>query len=544
MASFGCATRRFALQHAARLDAPDATVTASPARVSILRYSPALILFAIVIADARQHSDPDLWGHVLFGRQLLAHGSLPAGNPYSYSAPGFPWLRHEWLSEVLMGSIFDNFGTAGLKLLKFICTAGTICFLASAESETSALALVQISILLIVALILMPVMQFRPQLFDFLSMSAIIALLARDQRHGTARLWLAIPLLAIWSNLHGGFFIGLVAMGVFGAATMLEEFWSCRRFRRGLGILAITAAAAASTLCTFLIPVARDTWYTLIHSLLNPMTRYTIGDWIPLIPSLINAPSGSVDQKYFVLVLLFFAAAFVSVVLTPKGGDFPLIAVAAVMLAAAFTAVRNIPIAVIAIAPVFANHLGLLVNPHEATDADSSGAPAMPRAGRVAIEVIVAVVAILFARSNGVLSPGIDASDYPARAVDFMKTHGLKGNVLADYAWGQYVIWHSAPDSKVFIDSRYDLGYRPAVISDYMELERGDAGGAHTLASYPHDFVLVKNGSPAARLMNSEPGWRLIYSDEVAVLYARSGSAAASIAGVPVSGVGDRADFP
>jgi len=73
-------------------------------------------------------------------------------------------------------------------------------------------------------------------------------------------------------------------------------------------------------------------------------------------------------------------------------------------------------------------------------------------------------------------------------AVDFMKTHGLKGNVLADYAWGQYVIWHAAPDSKVFIDSRYDLGYPPAVVADYMELERGAAGGAHTLAAYRHDF--------------------------------------------------------
>ena len=110
-----------------------------------------LVLFAIVIADARQHSDPDLWGHVLFGRQLLAHGSLPRDNPYSYSAPGFPWLHHEWLSEVLMGALFEKFGTAGLKLLKFACTAGTVSFIALAEAETIAPALVQLSILLAAA---------------------------------------------------------------------------------------------------------------------------------------------------------------------------------------------------------------------------------------------------------------------------------------------------------------------------------------------------------------------------------------------------------
>ncbi len=125
-----------------------------------------------------------------------------------------------------------------------------------------------------------------------------------------------------------------------------------------------------------------------------------------------------------------------------------------------------------------------------------------------------------------------------------MKDHGLKGNVLAEYAWGQYLIWHAAPESKVFIDSRYDLAYPPAVVADYMALDRAEAGGAHTLAAYPHDFVLVQHGKPAARLMDSEAGWRLIYHDEIASLYARIDSPAAHIAGVPVTGPKYRAQFP
>ena len=104
----------------------------------------------------------------MWGRELLAHGSLPRGNPYSYSAPDFRWLRHEWSSEVLMAAMFDTLGPIGLKLLKFACTAGTICFVASAESECGAPAMWQATILLVVALILAPVMQFRPQIFDFL----------------------------------------------------------------------------------------------------------------------------------------------------------------------------------------------------------------------------------------------------------------------------------------------------------------------------------------------------------------------------------------
>jgi hypothetical protein len=519
-------------------------VAARPARVSLLRDYPALVLFAIVIADAFQHGVPDLWGHVLWGRELLADGSLPLGNPYSYSAPGYPWLRHEWLSEVVMAAMFDRFGPFGLKVLKFLCSAGTISFIVVAESEGGAPVIVQVPILFGAALILLPTMQFRPQFFDFLALSAIIAMLARHNWRGSAPLWIAIPLVAIWSNLHGGFFLGLVAIGVYGAATMLEDRWSGRGFTRGLGILAIAAAAAASTLCTFLIPPARDTWYTVIHSILNPMTRYTIADWIPLVPSLLNAPSGSVEQKYFAFVVLFFVAAFVCVALTPKGGDLALVAVASVTVAMAFMAVRNIPIAAIAIAPVFANHLGLLVRAREDSATPVSSARVIPRAGRLAFEILIAVMAVVFARNYGVLSPGIDTSDSPVRAEAFMKDHGLKGNVLAEYAWGQYLIWQAAPASKVFIDSRYDLAYPPAVVADYMALDRGEAGSAHTLAAYPHDFVLVKNGKPAARLMGSEAGWRLIYHDQIASLYARIDSPAAHIAGVPVTGPKYRAQFP
>jgi hypothetical protein len=214
------------------------------------------------------------------------------------------------------------------------------------------------------------------------------------------------------------------------------------------------------------------------------------------------------------------------------------------VLAMAVAAERNIPIAAITIAPVFANHLGLLVGRRDLSTAPATNAREVPRAGRWVMEILIALVAITFARHDGVLTPGIDANGNPVRAMEFMKTHGLEGNVLAQYGWGQYVIWHGAPGMKVFIDSRYDLAYPPAVVWDWLKLANNLDGGAHTLAAYPHDFVLLSKDSPGIKVIDSQRDWRLIYSDDTARLYAPANSAAARLDGVPFADTSPPEFFP
>ena len=57
-------------------------------RNSLLRYSPAVVLLAILIADSNRHTDPDLWGHIRFGQAFIANRHLIDRDPYSYSAAG------------------------------------------------------------------------------------------------------------------------------------------------------------------------------------------------------------------------------------------------------------------------------------------------------------------------------------------------------------------------------------------------------------------------------------------------------------------------
>ncbi len=511
--------------------------TAAPSRlkrVSLLHYSPALIFIVIVVADMTRLADPDLWGHVRFGQDVLAQRHLIFYDQYSYSAPGHLFLDHEWLTDILMGAIYNAFGTVGLNLMKFACSAATILFLALAMEETESPARVQFAILIAASAPLATHLQFRAQIFTFALMSALLAILSRYNYRGRAPVWLAIPILAMWANLHGGFIMGLAALGTFTAVVFAQDLILGRGMRRAMWLLAITAA---STIATLANPYGVGTWQAVIHALGNPHTRTAIVDWLPLPQSLLfhwrQSHGWGVAAK--ILALAMFVALGVTFIQTPRGGDLALISIAALMIATAFLAVRNLPLAVIATVTPLARHTTLVLEARRER-LRLPVAPAKERSPTIN-QLMVAVAAFELLILTGLFSKKMAAGDpYPVGAISYMKEHRLSGNILADFQWGDYLIWHTAPASKVFVDGRYDTVYPPKVIDDYLAFSHGEVGGKETLLNYPHDFVLVgPQNDPPYKLVIAQPGWKQIYRDASCVLFARDNSAAAKLAPITVS---------
>jgi hypothetical protein len=516
-------------------------VSADRARVSLFRYSPALILIAIAVADATRLADPDLWGHVRFGQAVLDAGHIVRRDPYSYSAPGHLWLNHEWLSELIMAALYYRLGVFGLKLMKLACSASIVIFVAASESETGAPTLLQFAILLISAVTIAPQIQFRPQVFSFALLSALIYMLTREA-YGRRRapLWLAVPMLAIWANLHGGFILGIATLAVYSATAAVQDVVDRRGTARARRLGAITGASALVTIAT---PYGIGTWHAVLQALFNPYTRIVVADWQPLL----RMPAGSwrsesADALYIVLAIAPMALLLFSYALTPSKEDLPLVAVAAVMSAGAFVSVRNLPAAIIASAAPLARHLP------QALERRWPAIRNDPRAARHAPalnQAIIVACALATFWFTGLFSNRLAAAGpYPAAALAFMKDRGLGGNVLAQFGWGEYLIWHLEPGSKVFIDGRYDTVYPPEVVQQFLVFNYNQPGGDNALTAYPTDYVLIPPDIGARSLMDSRKDWRLIYSDDTARLYARANSPAARLDGVPVAGTAREITFP
>ena len=50
----------------------------------------AAVLLLAVFQFSENTVDPDLWGHVVFGRQMLHSGAVPKADIYSWTANGQP----------------------------------------------------------------------------------------------------------------------------------------------------------------------------------------------------------------------------------------------------------------------------------------------------------------------------------------------------------------------------------------------------------------------------------------------------------------------
>lgn len=513
---------------------------AGAARRSLLRYSPAIMLVIIAVADAGRFADPDLWGHIVFGRGVLSSGHLTRLDPYSYSAAGHVWNDHEWLTEVVLAWCYGTMGVIGLKLMKFLCTAATIVLIAMAQAETGAPETTQFVILITTAVALGAQMQFRPQLFTFTFLAATLWMLARDNYGRRARLWLVVPMMVLWVNFHGGFFIGLVTLAIYTGVATLRDLIEGRGRGHGLRLAAITVAAAAATIAT---PYGIENWRAVTHTLDNSLTRKLVLEWEPLW-FVMRASTHSAPSAWllYAVVLGLMGALAVTFALTPRGGDLPLVAVAALMIAAAFTSVRNMALAVIAVSGPLTRHAELTAARWRARPAAASAAPL--RQHRVN-QIVMTVIAVALMIDTGLFSPRLaEGIRYPAGAVAFMKARGLGGNLLCDFNWGEYLIFHVAPRSRVFIDSRYDLVYPPNVIRDYAEFYFGLPGANRVIDSYPHDLVLIPPDSSAWRVMTARRDWRLIYRDRDAGLFARADSPAARMPGLPEIGKAPPAYFP
>jgi hypothetical protein len=181
---------------------------------------------------------------------------------------------------------------------------------------------------------------------------------------------------------------------------------------------------------------------------------------------------------------------------------------------------RHLPIFAFAAVPLLAEHASLWIK--------SSGfvpglfAPERSvsrRQARLRYVVLILALGLSMVNVRKVVArqSQMEAREFPAAAVEFIRAENLPDPIFNWYDWGGYMIWKLYPERRVYIDGRADV-YGDAFMEEFLRASRGQGDWRATLARYGVRTVIVKPDSPLSSLLQKEEGWSKVFEDSQAIV--------------------------
>jgi hypothetical protein len=448
-------------------------------------------------------ADNDLWGHVFFGRAILAARTTPRVDAFAYTTSGQPWVDHEWLSQVVMGALYGSIGSAGLVVAKFLAAAGTgALVLARLRRRTASPTIWGVAGLLAIAAMARG-FGIRPQVLTYLLIALLLLLLDDYQRGRRGGLWFLPAVFLLWSNLHGGFVLGLAILGLFACADLLRQSRSPRPW------IVLSACVAATTLNPYGPHLLGYVWNELSRS-------HPISEWQ-------RATLGVEHMAFFSMLTLFLASLPLARNWRRDGWEAVLAFGIGVL---ALRHQRHTPVFALCAAAPLASQLESARQWVAQRAAFAFSPPARRLLGGAVIALAVTQLWLTAVRyhSHGA-KIFFDPTEYPVAAVSALRQSGVQGDIAVPLDWGEYVLWFLAPQVKVSLDGRFATVFPPVVVEDNFNFFAGRPGWRRLLEQYPTQAALIPAGGPCP--VRWLPDWRLVYRDSVAELYVKADSARA-----------------
>lgn len=460
-------------------------------------------------------ADPDLWGHIRFGSDIIERGEIPRSDAYSYTAYGKPWVNHEWAAEVIFAWLFRQWGRHGifaLRIVSLIVLGVLICRLYKGVS--CALEWQTLAAWLVISTASYGLC-FRPQIFSYLFFTLLLLLLTGKPRG------YAIAVVAVffmWANTHGGFIMGLVALALYSLAACADAFRK-GRLREGGSALLLPAAAVAVTLIN---PYGAGLWSFLYASV--SMGRAHILEWAPIPLEGLSFT----DFKALAVVVI------ISAIISRRPRNAWLLGLTIICGVASIKNNRHMPFFAIAAAFFLPEHLsGAMERLHDPFGG-FTGKDQHPLALLYLAVSLCILAAIPIYRGCSAISLYVPHDQYPVAAVRWMKEQRIEGNCAVFFNWGEYLIWHLSGDSRVSIDGRYETVYPVRVIDDNFDFFFAGKEWRNLLDRYPTETVLVHPLNPVAPLISKLPDWALVFGSDTALLFVKKRKFPALAARPPV----------
>jgi hypothetical protein len=478
----------------------------------------ALLLLAGAIA-LHPILTPDLWWHLASGRWILENATVPQTDVLTYTESEHEWINLQWLTDVVLVSVWRRAGPDALVLLKAALVMLQMLLVLGAARAAGAGAGAAGAATALGVLALAERTLVRPEIVSGVCLATTLFVLLRWRRRGGRTVW-ALPFLcALWANGHSLAFLGPL-MILWWAALEFAGRHGAERQRAGGEWRVLLGVGLVSAVALLLNPYGFAVWrfpVTLFQRISGDVQAFT--RILEFAPPWQDAADPAL-RFFWVLLAATAGSFFLS---RPAARAARLLAVLP-FLALALLARRNIPLFVIVAVPFLAANL----SDGARRFVTSRRATTVLRAAPIAVALLltVAVLAgaspVLFGlwRDRGL---GVEPGLFPGKCVETLRETGERGRVFHAMDFGGYLAW-ADPSQRTFIDGRLEVAGADW-LARYIEAHENPAVWELLRSSWNIEVLLLQHSSPGAAAFLlarlREGAWRPIcYSPEAALLFA------------------------
>ncbi len=194
-------------------------------------------LVACVVARVCVIGSDALWLSAL-GDTIRAGHEIPTGVPFA-AAPSEQWVNTTVLGQILF-SLLHLGGSVGIVAAQVATATCSLWLLVGAARRRGASGM---GLAIMLGLVLIggaaPLLIARAQLLSLVPYAALLVLVRREHERPSRMIWAAVPLVALWGNLHGAVLVGVAVLGCYLLFSRLPlEPWTA---------VAVGLASAAAT---------------------------------------------------------------------------------------------------------------------------------------------------------------------------------------------------------------------------------------------------------------------------------------------------------
>lgn len=474
------------------------------------RFLVVVVLVLICIMAARTPLDSDLWWHLRAGEMSWTAKQPLRIDMTSYTRDGAGWINHSWLTQVILYLAYAVAGYLGLTLVVVVVVGLSMWFVWLCMEGR---AILRAFLLIFGGVVASVVWSARPQIFSLVLMGCCGWILYRYKWRQKNALW-ALPLVFIlWSNLHAGYPLGLMLIGLMVVGEILNHFVGNNEFPllSYRAIIRLVVWGLVSTVALLVNPNFVETWFIPFKTVGVEALGGLVSEW----------QSPDFHQAFQQPFLLLLFGVFIVLALSRRVDVTDLLSVSW-FAALALVARRNFaPFALVAV-PVLSRYLWRLIQNWHQPSWQFDRAAKSYRYVNLAFVALLCFAAIvkLYAVSYPPLVEAYQRQLYPVGAVEWLAKEHPVGRLFNEYNWGGYLSW-VLRDYPIFIDGRTDL-YGDVIIRQWVEVISAGENWENLLDEWQIRLLLLSPERPLARVLEYHPEWQVGYRDSLCVVYVRN----------------------